>query len=112
MKYIDVRIRIPIAKMGMLVEELPEWAAMVGYDKLQQAESSPASRKYARNGSYKPTGAREAVLRVLANRPLRRFEIIERLKGKQKEKAVSSAIHALAFKKIIKKHADGSYGQA
>jgi len=116
MRYIDVRVRIPIAKMGLLIEQLPAWAAMVGYDKLEAAEEPKRrSKPHGPNGGeYKPLSgsAPEAVLRLLARGKYRRFQVIEKLDGKFKEKAVSSAIHELARKGVISKNADGAYGKA
>ena len=117
MKYIDVRLRIPLTKMGILIESLPDWAAMVGYDKLEATEAPKRRTKPhgPNGGEYRPSdgSAAQAVMRLL-NRgsSFRRFEIIEKLHGTQKEKAVSSAIHGLANKGLIKKHADGAYGKA
>ena len=112
MKYIDVRVRIPVNKMGLLVEEvLPEWATMIGYDRLAaQPERRKRTNGKGHGGDYKPGKgtAAEAVLRV-AKSPLRRFEIIARLANSQKEKAVSSAIHNLANKGLLTKNEDGTY---
>jgi hypothetical protein len=113
MRYIDVRLRIPVRRMGHLIEDiLPDWAVMVGYDRLEQP-------KQRRNGKvhesgYKPGKgtAAEAILRVLKAQPLRRFEIIGRLAKTQKEKAVSSAVHGLTAKGIIVKNEDGTYERA
>ena len=121
MKYIDVRLRIPLTKMGLLVDALPEWAAMVGYDKLEaverevRREGKPRGPRTARgpNGEYKPSrgSARQDVMRVLGRGNYHRHEIISKLHGKQKVKAVSSAIHALTYKGLIRKQSDGSYGK-
>ena len=116
MKYIDVRIRIPVNKMGPLIEDvLPEWATMVGYDRLT---IQPEKRKYRTNGradagGYKPGKgtAAESVMRVL-NQPMRPMEIIKKLIGKQKHKAVNSAVHNLAHKGLITKNEDGTYERA
>jgi ribosomal protein S20 len=116
MKYIDIRIRIPTNKMGLLVEEvLPEWAVMVGYDRLQDvSQSKRRSNGKAHEGEYKPGKgtAAEAILRTLAKQPMKRFEIINKLEGQQKEKAVSSAIHNLAHKGVIVKNKEGNYERA
>jgi hypothetical protein len=113
-RYIDVRLRIPVTKMGLLIETLPEWATMVGYDKLAPVEARP-TRKHGstRNGAYKPGKgtAAEAVLRVTTTKPMQRFEIIAKLAGKQKEKAVSSAIHNLANKGLLVKKEGGAYAR-
>jgi hypothetical protein len=117
MKFIDVRVRIPVNKMGSLVEEvLPEWATMIGYDRLAaQPERKHRTNGKGHGGDYKPGKgtAAEAVLRVL--RPgvtWHRFEIIAKLAKTQKEKAVSSAIHGLAIKGLIVKDKDGRYERA
>ena len=117
MKFIDVRLRIPISKMGLLIEALPTWAAMVGYDKLEPVEGKQVRRAKPHGpngGEYKPLSgsAPEAVLRLLKRgTPYRRFEIIAKL-HKFKETATSSAIHELAKKGVIEKQEDGSYGAA
>jgi hypothetical protein len=115
MKYIDVRLRIPINKMGVLVDALPEWANMVGYDKLEPVERRAYAKRQngkTQKGVYKPGKgtAAEAVLKAL-NKPMRRFEIINKLNGKQKEKAVSSAIHSLANKGLLVREGD-AYARA
>jgi hypothetical protein len=111
MKYIDVRLRIPINKMGVLVESLPEWAAMIGYDKLAESEPKPV-RKYRKNGEYKPTGARLAVMRIVGGKKLRPMDIIAKLSKQHHPKAISTAIHGLKGKGLLMKHEDGTYGKA
>ena len=114
MRYLDVRIRMPITKLGWFLESLPAWASMIGYDKLAEVDAPTRSyKKRQSNGSYKPAkgSAPEAVLRVLV-RPMKRFEIINRLEGRQKEKAVSSAIKVLSDRGLIVKDKEGSYGKA
>lgn len=107
MKYIDVRVRIPVKRMGSFVEEvLPDWATMVGYDRLEGQSNSKID-----DDGYKPGKgtAAESVLRLLKHAPLRRFEIINRLSLTKKEKAVSSAIQGLITKGILTKNEDGAY---
>lgn len=115
MRYLDVRIRMPITKLGWFLESLPAWASMIGYDKLAEVDAPTRSYKKRQNGaeSYKPQkgSAPEAVLRVLV-RPMKRFEIINRLHSSQKEKAVSSAIKVLSDRGLIVKDKEGSYGKA
>jgi hypothetical protein len=46
MEYMDVRIRIPVSKLGSFVLSLPDWAQMVGYDKLiSDPKPEPAKAK-------------------------------------------------------------------
>jgi hypothetical protein len=114
MRYIDVRIRMPINKLGGFLETLPTWASMIGYDRLEQTSERPGRQNGKTHGGvYKPGKgtAAEGVLRVLT-RPLVMSEIISRLDGKQKDKAVTSAIYMLANKGLIKKNKDGTYGKA
>jgi hypothetical protein len=113
MRYIDVRVRIPVTKMGTFIEDtLPAWATMVGYDRL---EGQPERKRKTRaNGEYTPGKgtAAEAILKALRKEPLRRFELIDKLSRTQKDKAVSSALHGLALKGIIVKNKAGSYEEA
>ena len=117
MRYIDVRVRLPITKMGQLIEALPPWASMIGYDKLEptseRRQTKPRQNGSTRGGVYKPGKgtAAEAVLKALT-RPMKMGEMITKLEGVQKDKAVQSAFYMLANKGLIKKDKDGSYGKA
>lgn len=115
MKFIDVRVRLPISKMGKFMETLPPWSSIVGYDMLRPVEPKlkrTNGRDYAEG--YRPGKgtAAEAVLKVLTKGPMHRYELINRLAKVQKEKAVGSAIQTLANKGIITKNKDGTYGKA
>jgi hypothetical protein len=114
MKFIDVRLRVPITKLGQLIETLPDWAPMVGYDKLEPAEGKQA-RTRAPNGDYQPgkdtVGARILKFMTSSGRRLRHSEIrAEAERRGMKDKAANSAIYMLVEKKLLKKFADGTYG--
>jgi hypothetical protein len=110
MKYIDIRIRLPITRLGPFVDELPDYAQMVGYDKL--AEVSP---KKVRRNSREPSlpgkdtiGAK--ILTLLEKEPLPRREIMKTLTARKvAPRGISSAFHGLVTKSIITKQQDGSY---
>jgi hypothetical protein len=57
MRYIDVRVRMPITKLGGFLENLPSWASMVGYDRLETSEPRPSKKRQngkTQEGVYKP----------------------------------------------------------
>jgi hypothetical protein len=114
MRYLDVRVRLPVNKLGPFVDELPVWAQMVGYDKLDE-EETPKKGKGGRppvpNGSYVPgkgTSA-EAVLKYLTKGPVKRSVVMKALGNKFHEKALSSAIQGLTGRGKIIKQQDGTY---
>jgi hypothetical protein len=113
-KYIDVRLRIPLAKLGQLIEALPDWAPMIGYDKLEPVEGKTV-RTRAANGEYKP-GKDTAVDRILkfmtkSGRRLRHSEICaEAVRRGMKDRAANSAVYALTARKLLRKYEDGTYG--
>jgi hypothetical protein len=114
MRYLDVRVRLPVNKLGPFIDELPIWAQMVGYDKLDE-EETPKKGKGGRspvpNGSYVPgkgTSA-EAILKYLNKRPATRSVIMKTLMNKFHEKAISSAIKGLNDRGKISKQPDGTY---
>jgi hypothetical protein len=115
MRYLDVRVRLPVNKLGPFVDELPVWAQMVGYDKLEEEDTPKKKNKGGRppvpNGSYVPgkgTSA-EAILKYLNKGPARRSVIMKALKNKFHEKALSSAIKGLNDRGKIIKQQDGTY---
>jgi hypothetical protein len=109
MQYIDVRIRVPITKLGQFIQVLPSWAPMIGYDKL---EEQPI-RKYAprvSNGEYKPArGSTVAVvLRRLTQGPMLPRELMAALKSHKKQ-AINSAIGGLVKRGLVIRQKDGTY---
>jgi hypothetical protein len=115
MRYLDVRVRLPVNKLGSFIEELPVLAQMVGYDKLEEEEDTPKKGKGGRpkvpNGSYVPGkgSSAEAVLKYLNKGPARRSVIMKTLMNKFHEKALSSAIKGLNDRGKISKQTDGTY---
>jgi hypothetical protein len=114
MKFIDVRLRIPLTKLGMLIEGLPDWAPMVGYDKLEPAEGKQV-RTRAPNGEYQPgketVGARVLKMMQKSGRRLRHSEICAEAERKgMHKKAVNSAVYMLTEKKLLRHYEDGTYG--
>jgi hypothetical protein len=114
MRYLDVRVRLPINKLGSFIGELPVWAQMVGYDKLEEEEvkrKGKGGRPAVPNGSYVPgkgTSA-EAILKYLNKRPATRSMIMKTLMNKFHEKAIGSAIEGLKNRNKIIKQQDGTY---
>lgn len=58
MRFIDVKVRLPKAKLGDFLENLPVWSGqMIGYDLLAEAEpeedEDDAPAKIRRGNSYK-----------------------------------------------------------
>jgi hypothetical protein len=112
MKYIDVRVRIPIKHMGQFIEDLPDYAHMTGYDKLMEEETGKRGRRI--NGEYKPGKgtAAEAVLKVMAQRQMSQIDVINALKRRFKPRAVGSGFYTLVRKGLLTKQKDGSYAIA
>jgi hypothetical protein len=113
MKYIDVKVRIPVRKMGFFVEDLPEYAQMIGYDKLVEAgaASKKTGRKPIPNGEYTPGkgSAAEAILKVMAKQHMSQIEAINTLKRRFKPRAVGSGFYGLVRRGLLTKQKDGSY---
>jgi hypothetical protein len=112
MKYLDVRIRVPTSKLGQLVDLLPDWAPMVGYDKLEEVEKPRRfSRSHVVNGKFNPAkgSTAAAVLEMMKDKPMRGVEVIQALEGKFADRAVSSAFYMLRNRGLIKKQKDGNY---
>jgi hypothetical protein len=108
MQYIDVRLRIPITKLGQLVQDLPDWAKMIGYDKLGEPKQAHHRQP---NGEYKPASGStiEAVFKRIARGPITRQQTISALKQAHNPQAISSAISVLAKRSIITQQKDGYY---
>jgi hypothetical protein len=113
MKYIDVRVRIPIKHMGQFIEDLPPYAQMVGYDKLARADT-PVRQISKANGEYKPGKGTvgEVILKLLQKHPLSSSEIIAALIKRYKKGSINSSFYTLARKKVIAKQKDGRYAVA
>jgi hypothetical protein len=113
MKYIDVRVRIPIKHMGQFIEDLPDYAHMTGYDKLMEEETSSKRGRKA-NGEYTPGKgtAAEAVLKVMGNQQMTQIQVINLLKRRFKPRAVGSGFYTLVRKGLLTKQKDGSYAVA
>jgi hypothetical protein len=114
MRYLDVRVRLPVNKLGPFVDELPYWAQVLGFDKLEE-EDAPKKGKGGRpavpNGSYVPekgTSA-EAILKYLSKGPAARSVIMKTLGKKFHEKALGSAVQGLKNRGKISKQPDGTY---
>jgi predicted PilT family ATPase len=109
MKYIDVRVRIPIKHMGQFIEDLPDYAHMTGYDKLADADV-PTRQIRKANGEYPKKGTvGEVILKLLAKQPLSSSEVIGALIKKHKKGSINSSFYTLARKKVIVKQKDGRY---
>lgn len=114
MEYIDIRVRMPVVKLGSFIQLLPEWAQMVGYDKLKSDHSLQAGGKHKPpkpNGNYVPREGStvEAILKYVVDKgPVQRGEIFNTLK-KHNKRALYSAFHALRNRGIIQEQTDGSY---
>ena len=108
MNYIDVRLRIPVQKMGMLVELLPDWAQMVGYDKLAKVKIEQKSKP---NGAYTPRKgtAAEAIIKLITKEPITRVDIFRALEKNFKPAAISSGFTGLRDKGIVRQQTDGRY---
>ena len=109
MKYIDVRIRVSTSKVGLLIDMLPDWAQMVGYDKLKEViENEPPPKP---NGAYVPREgtAANAILTLLQKEPTTRVSIWRTLEKKFKPSALNSGLNTLRDKRIIGKVKDGRY---
>jgi DNA-binding transcriptional ArsR family regulator len=96
--------------MGQFIEELPDYAHMIGYDKLAE-EVKLGRPKGKANGKYKPAkgSAPEAILKLLGKKPLLPIETIRALARRFKERAVSTAIYGLKNKGLVSKQKDGRY---
>jgi hypothetical protein len=112
MRYIDIRVRLPVVKLGLLLEQLPDWAQMIGYDKLEPAEPE----RHKSNGKMPGKGtAGEKVLAFMraSGRRYRHSEVLaEGVKRKLHPKSVNSSLYSLVRRGLVKKHADGTYGKA
>lgn len=111
MQYIDVRIRMPIAKLGQFVQDLPAYAQMVGYDKLgNDLYAEKAAKKP--NGEYQPLKGStvEKVLEFIAREPVLPRQVIAALKSHKKQ-AVTSAIGGLSKRGLIIRQKDGTYAR-
>lgn len=111
MKYIDVRVRIPIHKLGYFVDDLPSYAQMVGYDKLGEEFKGKRGRKPIPNGEYVPGKgtAAEAVMKLMAKGPMKLFEVKRALERKIHIKSITSGFYNLRNHGLIQKQMDGSY---
>lgn len=111
MEYIDIRVRMPVAKLGSFVQLLPEWAQMIGYDKLKRDYTEGKPREP--NGEYVPRvgSVVETMLKYVADKgPVQRIEIFKTLGKKHDERALSSAFSVLRDRRgLIQKQTDGSY---
>ena len=102
MEYMDVRIRMPVHKLGSFVLLLPDWAQMIGYDKLKsspslQSEDKPQKSRKP-NGNYVPKQGStvEAVLKYITDKsPTQRNELLQALGKEHAVQALSSAISQL-----------------
>ena len=113
MKYIDVRVRMPVTKLGFFVDDLPTYARMIGYDRL--AETAPkVHKKRLNSGDYQPQKgtAGDAVLKLLAKGPLLRSEVYDTLGKRRNPKSINSGFYKLVNKGLIVKQRDGRYATA
>jgi hypothetical protein len=125
MRFIDVKIRLPKAKLGDFLENLPQWSAqMIGYDILTVADSDepehvasngqaakkPKTWKAKPNPNYRPkhNTAPDMVLKILASKgPLGRAEILAAYKGdKFSEASIQSGIYGLRDHGLIRQNGD------
>jgi hypothetical protein len=119
MRFIDVKVRLPKAKLGDFLENLPLWSAqMVGYDLLATAEDVADEPKKKKkqwkakpNPNYKPKqhSAGDVVLRMLAKGPLTRGDIMAAYKGKFNDAALQSGLYGLRDHGLIHKNGDDKY---
>jgi hypothetical protein len=112
MKYLDVRVRIPIYKLGFFIEDMPPYAQMVGYDKLGEEEpKNKRGRKPIPNGEYVPGKgtAAEAIMKLMAKGPMKLFEVKHALESKLHTKSITSGFYNLRNHGLIQKQTDGSY---
>lgn len=117
MRYNDVRIRVPEPRLGQFVNNLPSWAQVIGFDRLEHEEPTEVeSRKVGRpkrryNGGYVPPEGTtvEAVYNYLTNHHATSAEVQQALKSNHKIKAVNSAFYGLVHKGVTVKQKDGRY---
>jgi hypothetical protein len=113
-RYIDVRIRVPIAKLGQLVDELPDWATLVGLDKLKPVAAAATAATHDVDNDYTPAAGSlpEKILKLTANfGSVRLVDVIKAL-SKHNRRSVSSAFYQLRNKGLISKQADGGYARS
>lgn len=119
-RHIEVRIRVPVGKLGELVDEvLPYWAETVGFDRMpdiDEDDEAPKKKKVKAKPNGKGTGTGnppvagsvgDAVLKRIRSAPGKtRGEIFSTL-AKHKESALSSSLYDLARRGFIKKNGNG-----
>jgi hypothetical protein len=122
MKYLDVRVRVPSHRVGDFILELPDWAQLVGVDKLkavpllqEDAEQLPpvatSNPPITFKNGYRPQpgGIPDLVLRKMSDQPLFPVDIAN---GLGRHKAVYSAIGYLLRRKLITRLGNGAYVRA
>lgn len=114
--FFDVRVRVPKRKLGDFVDELPEWAQVMGFDALGSREEEDDEEKPTRgkratraNGKYVPgegTHA-ETAFKIIKSRqrPVTIHELVEMTNAPKS--GIASGVTHLLKHGLVRKTKDG-----